>query len=187
MNTAIAKTRPENVTLFVGQLADNTKVEDIRALFSPYGTVSAIRLVPSTTDRGDEAFCYVEMTQRQAAAAITGLDGTVVAGSILRVREADTRTDRPAATRPTTDIERAAHSARFRYRVASVEKVATPDGAEGEDWYRYVLSSESSKITGFHRGSLAEVREYANRCVEQFNLRSIRGKSARTMALSKRS
>jgi hypothetical protein len=57
-----------------------------------------------------------------------------------------------------------------------------PAGTEGNDWYRYVLSGGSSRITGFHRGSRAEVEEYANHCVEEFNLRSISGKSARPMA-----
>jgi hypothetical protein len=67
------------------------------------------------------------------------------------------------------------------YEVILVEKAAMPTGTEGDDWYRYVLSSGGSPITGFHRGSLAEVKEYAAHCVEELNLRSIHGKSARTV------
>jgi hypothetical protein len=67
------------------------------------------------------------------------------------------------------------------YKVASVEKAAMPAGTQGDDWYRYVLSSGSSRITGFHRGSRVEVEEYAIHCAEEFNLRSSKGKSARPM------
>jgi hypothetical protein len=73
-----------------------------------------------------------------------------------------------------------------RYEVVSVEKSVMPDGTEADDWYRYVLSSGRSRITGFHRGSLDEVKEYATNCVEEFNLRSVRGKSARTVVPSKK-
>ena len=72
------------------------------------------------------------------------------------------------------------------YEVALVEKAAMPAGTEGDDWYRYVLSSGSSRITGFHRGSLAEVEEYAIHCTEEFNLRNSKGKSARPMAPRKK-
>jgi hypothetical protein len=72
------------------------------------------------------------------------------------------------------------------YAVASVEKAAMPAGTEGDDWYRYVLSGGSSRITGFHRGSRAEVEEYAIHCAEEFNLRTNRGKSARPMVPRKK-
>ena len=73
-----------------------------------------------------------------------------------------------------------------RYEVVSVEKAVMPTGTDGNDWYRYVLSSGRSRITGFHRGSLDEVKEYASNCVEEFNLRSIRGKSTRAVVPSKK-
>lgn len=67
---------------------------------------------------------------------------------------------------------------RHCYRVTSIEKAATPDGAEGGEWYRYVLASGQARITGLHRGSLAEVTAYANSCAEEFNLRSAMVKGA---------
>ena len=72
------------------------------------------------------------------------------------------------------------------YQVASVEKTNGPAGAEGDDWYRYVLASGPSKITGFHRGSLEEVTEYATDCAAAFNMRSVKGKVSRTMAIPKK-
>jgi hypothetical protein len=61
--------------------------------------------------------------------------------------------------------------------VIEVEKVDGPGGADGDDWYRYVLAQGRSLITGFHRGTLAEVAEYAAESVAAFNERSLRGKS----------
>ncbi len=68
-----------------------------------------------------------------------------------------------------------------------MERAAIPDGGEeGSDWYRYVLSSGRAEITGFHRGTLEEVTEYAAGCAEDFNLRSATGKTTRALAYSKK-
>ena len=75
---------------------------------------------------------------------------------------------------------------RRRYEVASVEKASIPSGGEGGEWYRYVLSSGRAQITGFHRGTLEEVTEYASGCAEDFNLRSLTGKTTRALAYSKK-
>jgi hypothetical protein len=71
-----------------------------------------------------------------------------------------------------------ARPATIRYEVASVEKVAMPEGGEGNDWHRYVLTSGRSRITGLHRGTLEEVTAYARGCAEEFNLRSATGKGS---------
>jgi hypothetical protein len=70
-------------------------------------------------------------------------------------------------------------SIRHLYEVSSVERADIPGDGKGKDWYRYVLSSGRSVITGFHRGSLEEVKEYAAGCAEAFNLRNLTGKSSR--------
>ena len=58
-----------------------------------------------------------------------------------------------------------------QFRVASVEKTGVPEGAAGDDWYRYVLKSGCSAITGWRRGSLQEVTQHARRCAEELNAR----------------
>ena len=68
---------------------------------------------------------------------------------------------------------------RRHFRVALVEKSAVPQGAEGKDWYRYVLESGSSAITGWRRGSLLEITQHAIRCTEELNARSTNGFSYR--------
>jgi len=59
----------------------------------------------------------------------------------------------------------------FDYRVASVTKVAPPTGAEGRNWYRYVLEGGHSPITGWRSGSLAEVTEFAQSSADELNER----------------
>jgi hypothetical protein len=71
------------------------------------------------------------------------------------------------------------------FEVASVEKVDMPDGAQGGEWYRYVLTSGPARITGYHRGTPEELTDYAESCAADFNLRNATGKSARALASKK--
>lgn len=66
-----------------------------------------------------------------------------------------------------------------RFEVTCVEKATMPTGTGGDDWYRYVLASGRSQITGYHRGTREEVSAYAETCAEEFNVRNATGKSAR--------
>ena len=63
------------------------------------------------------------------------------------------------------------------FRVSLVEKAAVPHGAEGDNWYRYVLESGYSAITGWRRGSLQEITQYATRYTEELNARGNHGSS----------
>jgi hypothetical protein len=61
--------------------------------------------------------------------------------------------------------------------VASVEKADSPEGEQGQSWYRYVLKSSCSTITGHRCGSRQYVREYATQCAEQLNARAATSQS----------
>jgi hypothetical protein len=91
----------------------------------------------------------------------------------------------PVGSTSVQDDETPSHLLRRQFEVASVEKVAMPDGGQGGDWYRYVLASGPARITGFHRGTPEEVTEYAKNCAEDFNLRNATGKSTRALANSR--
>jgi RNA recognition motif-containing protein len=185
MNTAISPNRSEStatlVTILVENLAEDTREEDIGSLFGQYGYVASVWVIPGIPDRRGNDLCYLEMGDRQAKAAISALNGKTFRGSILRVGEAHVQPGGSGKPRRVAEDERARGPIRLVYEVASVEKAEMPAGTQGDDWCRYVLASGSSRITGFHRGSCAEVREYATHCAEEFNLRSIRGKTARPM------
>jgi hypothetical protein len=69
--------------------------------------------------------------------------------------------------------------------VVSVEQAPVPDGGQGTDCCRDVLSSGTSRITGLHRGTLDEVAAFAESCAEGFNLRSAAGKRKAGAAYTK--
>lgn len=54
-----------------------------------------------------------------------------------------------------------------------MEKITAPDGTEGKDWFRYVLESGRSTITGQRRGSRDDVLAYATQCAQQLNTRAL--------------
>jgi hypothetical protein len=132
------------------------------------------------------------MDERAARTAIAELDGSVFQGAILCVNEATSaqlaQHESPDVTsaHPAGDDVPPSNILRRYYQVASVEKAAGPGGDAGDDWYRYELKSGPSSITGFHRGTLDEVTEYATECAAAFNLRSIKGKSGKPMAPPKK-
>ena len=63
------------------------------------------------------------------------------------------------------------------FKVVRVERTDAPDGGKGHDWYRYVLESGRSTITGQRCGSRKDVHAYALRCAEQLNARGLTGQS----------
>jgi len=84
--------------------------------------------------------------------------------------------------RTMTDTTTATKSARPAamprpFKVARVEKTDAPDGGHGQDWYRYVLESGRSTITGHRCGSRKDVLAYATQCAEQLNTRGLTGQS----------
>lgn len=66
------------------------------------------------------------------------------------------------------------------YRVASVDKIAAPDGISSGTWYRYVLDNNGSVITGQRCGSLKDVQAYAEQYAAQLNARTVHGQSSWT-------
>ena len=63
------------------------------------------------------------------------------------------------------------------FQVDSVEKAGTPGGAQGHDWYRYILKNHRSTISGLRRGSRQRVCAYAADYAERLNTRILFGSS----------
>lgn len=64
------------------------------------------------------------------------------------------------------------------YTLLAVEKIDTPDGLEGDNWYHYVISRRNSAIEGFRSGSLKEVTRHAEQYTKDLNSRLKIGYSA---------
>ncbi|NIR62036.1 MAG: RNA-binding protein [Gammaproteobacteria bacterium] len=74
-------------TMFVGNLAPETREDEIQELFSHYGTVRGVKLVIDVFSGTCRGFGFVEMEGHEARAAMAGLDGSPFKDRALRVRE----------------------------------------------------------------------------------------------------
>jgi RNA recognition motif-containing protein len=73
--------------IFVGNLNSGTTPEAIRSLFEPLGTVRKFKLMTDRDTGLSRGFAFVEMTEVEAGQAIAALDGRIVDGQTIKVRE----------------------------------------------------------------------------------------------------
>jgi len=78
-------------SIYVGNLPFTATEEEIRDLFSPYGTVHGVKLVSDRETGRPRGFGFVEMDDSAAASAISALNGKDVGGRSLRINEARER------------------------------------------------------------------------------------------------
>ena len=73
--------------IFVGNLSPDTREDDVRELFSQYGTVRSLKLNVDVFSGKCRGFGLVEMEGHEARAALAALDGkTLPEGGFLKVR-----------------------------------------------------------------------------------------------------
>lgn len=80
--------------IFVGNLNSHTSTEAIRSLFAPLGTVRRFKLMTDRDTGLSRGFAFVEMAAAEAAPAIAALDGRLVDGQPIQVREGRPRLHR---------------------------------------------------------------------------------------------
>jgi RNA recognition motif-containing protein len=78
-------------TMYVGNLAPETNEDDVRELFSQFGTVRGIKLATDVFTGRCRGFGFVDMEGHESRAAIAGLDGSAFKGNFLKVREEQPR------------------------------------------------------------------------------------------------
>ena len=59
-----------------------------------------------------------------------------------------------------------------KFNVTNIEKISTPDGMVGDNWYQYVVGQGSSEIKGLTMGTLKQVTEHANNVADDLDERS---------------
>lgn len=66
-----------------------------------------------------------------------------------------------------------------QFIIVSIEKSKAPQGAEGDNWFRYVIERGNSQIVGNMSGTLQKVKTKVTEFVENLNERtsSPRGRS----------
>ena len=81
-------------SIYVGNLPWSATEDEIRNLFSTYGSVNSVNLVTDRETGRARGFGFVEMPAEAAAAAIQALEGTNLGGRSLRINEAQPRAPR---------------------------------------------------------------------------------------------
>jgi cold-inducible RNA-binding protein len=84
--------------IFVGNLNSCTTPEAIRSLFQPLGTVRKFKLMTDRDSGLSRGFAFVEMAELEAGPAIAALDGRIVDGQTIQVREGRPKLHRSAST-----------------------------------------------------------------------------------------
>ncbi|MFO8033238.1 MAG: RNA-binding protein [Desulfohalobiaceae bacterium] len=77
--------------MYVGNLPFSSSEEDVRELFSQYGSVASVNLIQDRQTGRPRGFGFVEMETENADQAIEALDGTDFGGRTLKVNEAKPR------------------------------------------------------------------------------------------------
>jgi RNA recognition motif-containing protein len=77
--------------MFVGNLPDDTKEEELQTLFAQHGRVRSLKLVTDVFSGRCRGFGFVEMEGHEARAAMANLDGKDFKGRPLKVREEQER------------------------------------------------------------------------------------------------
>jgi len=84
-----------NKKLYVGSLPYSWTVEQLEALFTPFGRVSSTAIVSDQVTRKSKGFGFVEMdTEESAKKAMEALNGKEIEGRPLSVREAKPNMDK---------------------------------------------------------------------------------------------
>ena len=80
--------------MYVGNLPFQTNEDEVRELFEEYGEIESVAMIMDRDSGRFRGFCFVEMEDSSADAAIAALDGKSFGGRDLRVNEARPREER---------------------------------------------------------------------------------------------
>ncbi len=78
-------------SIYVGNMPYNKSENDVRDLFTEYGTVHSVKVISDMYTGQSKGFAFVEMDQEDAQTAIQGLNGVDVGGRDIKVNEAKER------------------------------------------------------------------------------------------------
>lgn len=78
-------------TMFVGNLAPETREDDVRELFAQFGTVRGVKIAMDVFSGNCRGHALVDMEGHETRAAIAALNGTQYKGKALKVVEEQPR------------------------------------------------------------------------------------------------
>ena len=80
--------------VYVGNLSFDATEQQVQDMFAEYGKVESVAMINDRDSGRFRGFCFVEMEDSAANAAINGLNGKVIDERDLRVNEARPREER---------------------------------------------------------------------------------------------
>ena len=80
--------------IYVGNLSYSATEEEVRDMFSPHGEIVSVAMITDRETGRFRGFCFVEMEDDAADAAVEALNDLDVGGRALRVNEARPREER---------------------------------------------------------------------------------------------
>ena len=87
------------MNIYVANLSFNTKSEDLRSFFSPYGELKSVNVIVDKVTNRSRGFGFVEMDDEVAAKkAISELDGMTIDNRVIKVNEARPKEERAPRT-----------------------------------------------------------------------------------------
>lgn len=88
------------MNIYVGNLPYSMTEDELRELFSPYGTVTGANIIKDKFSGQSKGFGFVEMSsQAEGEEAVKQLDGSSIKGRALKVNQARARAERPRGPR----------------------------------------------------------------------------------------
>ncbi len=81
-------------SIYVGNLPFTSTEDEVRTMFSQYGSVHSVKMVSDRETGRPRGFAFVEMDGSAADSAISALNGKEINGRPLRINEARERAPR---------------------------------------------------------------------------------------------
>ncbi len=92
--------------LLLRNLDRSTTEEELSELFQGYGTVQYCKLVYDASTGVSKGFGFVEMPKvGEAKAAMKNINGTYIGDKMVRVKKAEDKPEKPAASNPAPPAE----------------------------------------------------------------------------------
>lgn len=167
----------------IENLPNDATEREIQQLFSGYGKVQSVQLMPGPLDGDHPGTGLIELEEIDGKDVGALPDRWLFRETVIRIRQQQCGTDdgqlpgdSVAASDPgAAAFHRPDNRTSNTLRVISVEKVVDPNTGESNGWCRYSITSLAGSITGLRHGSVAEVTLHAEEAAEAFNLRNMLG------------
>lgn len=168
--------------LRIDNVPNDATERDIRQLFSDYGRVLSVTLLPNLPDSRQLGSGLIELDRMNVKDAGFFPDRCLFRGAVIRITQDRSATVKGTSENPVglsdpdaSDPSRPDNRSKNTLHVLSIEQVVDPTTGKPDGWCRYSIKSLAGSITGLRRGSVAEVTLHAEEAAEAFNLRNMLG------------